>query len=231
MAALRPKQTVKLDEASLVARAVRKDQTAIRAIIKQNNRRLFRLARSVLRDDGDAEDAVQEAYLRAFPALADFRGESSLTTWLSRIVLNESLQKLRTKRRSVPSAAVPEPVANAQIIPFPLPANHPLDPERIMAQRELFKVVEYAIDQLPDDFRLVLVARAVEGLSIEETAELLGLRPETVKTRLFRARALLRSSLTEHVTTLFSEAFPFDGRRCERMAGAVIDRLAANSST
>ena len=96
MAALRPKQIDKTDEASLVARAVRKDQTAIRAIIKQNKRRLFRLARSVLRDDGDAEDAVQEAYLRAFPALADFREESSLTTWLSKIVLNELLQRLRS---------------------------------------------------------------------------------------------------------------------------------------
>ncbi len=216
-------------EADLIARAVRKDEPAIRAIVKQHNRRLFRIARSVLHDDGDAEDALQEAYVKAFLALATFRGEASLATWLSRIVLNEALQRLRGKRREVLTEVVPEPTTQAQIIPFPVSATQPLDPERTMAQRELFQMLERAVDQLPDEFRLVLVARTIEGMSIEETAELLGLKPETVKTRLFRARALLRTALAEHVDTLFTDAFPFDGRRCERMADAVVARLERES--
>ena len=117
----------------------------------------------------------------------------------------------------------------AEIIAFPNSANHPSNPERSMAQRELFQLVEREVDRLPDEFRLVLVARAIEGMSIEETAELLDLKPETVKTRLFRARRLLRTALSEHVASLFTDAFPFDGQRCEAMAEAVVRRLARNN--
>ena len=212
-------------EAELIALAVRGDKDAVRALVRQHNQRLFRIARSVLRDDGDAEDAVQDAYVRAIPALATFRGDSSLATWLSRIVLNESFQKLRRKRREPQSVAEPEAAMDAEIIPFPAAASQSADPERKVAQREVFVLVERAIDNLPDDFRLVLVARTIEGMSVEETAELLGLKPETVNTRLFRARALLRTALSAHVTSLFTDAFPFDGWRCKRMADAVIARL------
>ena len=223
---LRPEQHLRNTEMDLIARALGRDEAAIRAIIKQHNRRLFRIARSVVRDDGDAEDVLQEAYVRAFSALANFRGEASLATWLSRIVLNEALQRLRGQRNVTLMAEVPEPKMDAQVIPFPLSSNQILDPEKSMAQRELFALLEQAIDQLPDDFRLVLMARTIEGMSIEETAELLGLKPETVKTRLFRARALLRTALAEHIGPLFTDAFPFDGRRCESMAEAVVARLA-----
>lgn len=212
-------------ETGLIARAVRRDEAAIRAIIALHNRRLFRLARGILRDDGDAEDALQNAYFKAITALAGFRGESKLTTWLSRIVMNECLQRLRSARAQFPATIAYEPAIEAQIIPFPQLAMQANDPEKSMAQRELLRLVETAVDALPDDFRLVLIARTIEGMSVEETAELLGVRPETVKTRLFRARQMLRSALDEHIDPLLTGAFPFLGQRCEHMADAVVARL------
>jgi RNA polymerase sigma-70 factor (ECF subfamily) len=212
-------------EKDLVARALRNDEVAIRAIVSQNNRRLFRLARSILKDDAEAEDVVQECYFRAFSRLGDFHGEARLSTWLTRIVINEACGRLRHRRTSadLESSNVEQTLTDAQIIPFPLPSQ--LDPERSMAQREIAQILERAIDALPQPFRVVLVARLVEEMSVEQTAELLGLRPETVKTRLHRARKLLRAALDREVGSLFTDLFPFAGRRCQRMADAVIVRL------
>jgi len=221
-----PKQQVNVGpaaEADLVAGARQGEEAAVRAIIRHNNRRLFRVARAIVRDDSEAEDVVQESYVRAFTRLGDFRGESSLSTWLTRIVINEAYGRLRRRRSTVDWSTVEAtPAVEAQIIPFPSPQ---LDPERTMAQHEISRLLERAIDALPDAFRVVLVARLIEEMSVEETAKLLSLRPETVKTRLHRARALLRADLERSVGPLFTEAFPFDGRRCERMADAVVERL------
>lgn len=173
-------------EMQLVGRALAREGGAFHTIIKMHNQRLYRIARSVVRNDSEAEDIVQEAYVRAFAQLGDFRGESSLATWLSRIVINEALGRLRKRRRTV---AMPQNL-QAEIIKFPL--NPSDDPERMMAQRQILELVERATDRLPDVYRTVFVARVIEGLSIDETAELLDVRPETVKTRLHRARALVR---------------------------------------
>lgn len=209
----------------LLARARRGEETALRAIVQQNNRRLFRLARSIVRDEHEAEDVVQESYVRAFSHLSEFRGESSLATWLTRITLNEAYGRLRRRRAAVNVENIERAGVNeAQIIPFPLWSSQ-ADPERSMAQQQINKILERAIDALPEPFRLVLVARLVEDMSIEETAELLGLRPQTVKTRLHRARALLRGDLERRVGPLLTDVFPFDGVRCQRMADAVIARL------
>jgi RNA polymerase sigma-70 factor (ECF subfamily) len=209
----------------LLARARRGEEAALRAIVQQNNRRLFRLARSIVRDDHEAEDVVQESYVRAFSHLSEFRGDSSLATWLTRITLNEAYGRLRRRRAVVNVENVDAAATNeAQIIPFPLWSSQP-DPERSMAQQQINKILERAIDALPEPFRLVLVARLIEDMSIEETAELLGLRPQTVKTRLHRARAMLRGDLERRVGPLLSDLFPFDGVRCQRMADAVIVRL------
>jgi RNA polymerase sigma-70 factor (ECF subfamily) len=223
-----PSQLVKTllpTEGDLVARAKRQDEGAVRAIIRQNNRRLFRLARSIMKDDSEAEDVVQESYVRAFTRLAEFRGESSLRTWLTRIVINEAYGRLRRQRPTVEweSFEATHAVA-AQIIPFPHSFSQP-DPERTMAQHEINQILERAIDALPEPFRVVLVARLVEEMSIEETADLLGLKPETVKTRLHRARNLLRDDLERQVGPMLTDVFPFAGARCERMADAVIARL------
>jgi RNA polymerase sigma-70 factor (ECF subfamily) len=211
------------DDQDLIARARRRDEAAIRTIVRQNNRRLFRVARSILKDDWEAEDAVQEAYVRGFSRLSEFEGRSSLSTWLTRIVVNEALGRLR-KRRPTADLEDAERADNGQLVPFPLAAPQ-LDPERAMAQSQLNDVLEKAIDALPDVYRVVLVARVIEEMSVEETATLFDLEPATVKTRLHRARALLRRELEENVGPMLTETYPFDGVRCERMAGRVIARL------
>ncbi|TGT71850.1 MULTISPECIES: RNA polymerase sigma factor [unclassified Mesorhizobium] len=204
---------------ALVRRALARDPRAVRAIIKTHNQRLYRIARGVVRNDAEAEDIVQEAYMRAFANLDAFRGEASLSTWLSRIVINEALGRLRKRKRIVAMPENPE----ARIIPFPL--NPSDDPERTMAQRQILGLVERATDSLPDVYRTVFVARVIEGLSIEETADLLGIRPETVKTRLHRARSLVRKALDDEIGPVLLDAFPFAGRRCERLTRAVMGRL------
>jgi RNA polymerase sigma-70 factor, ECF subfamily len=215
-----------LEDADLAQLACQRDGGAFRTIMQRHNQRLYRVARSVMRNDSEAEDVVQEAYVRAFANLATFRGESSLATWLSRITLNEALGRLRGRR---PSADLTEiearPPVQGQIIPFPN-SSPQLDPERTMAQREIQLIVERAIDELPEAFRTVLVARVIEEMSVEETADLLGIRPETVRTRLHRARGLLKEALDKRVGSVLTDAFPFQGRRCERMTSTVLCRLA-----
>jgi RNA polymerase sigma-70 factor (ECF subfamily) len=178
----------------------------------------------VVRNDSEAEDIVQEGYVRAFSHLDSFRGDSTLATWLSRIVINEALGRLRKRRRAVEVSMSDDPVLEAKIIQFPLNANND-DPERTMAQRQILQFVERATDNLPDVYRTVFVARVIEGLSIDETAELLGIKPETVKTRLHRARNLVRKQLDEQIGPVLLDAFPFAGRRCERLTVAVLKRL------
>lgn len=211
-------------DAELVARALARDEQAVRTIIKTHNRRLYRLARGILRNDGEAEDVVQETYVRAFTHLADFRGDSSLSTWLSRIAMNEALGRLRRERPAVELSSLPQGTLEAQIIQFPLMSGAD-DPEKTMAQREIQHVVEGAIDELPEPFRIVFITRVVEGMNVEETAEILDLKPETVKTRLHRARAMLRDHVEKKIGPIVMEAFPFAGRRCDRLTEAVLKRL------
>ncbi|MGB3416207.1 MAG: RNA polymerase sigma factor [Mesorhizobium sp.] len=211
-------------DTELVRRALARDTAAFRAIMKTHNQRLYRLARGIVRNDGEAEDIVQEGYVRAFTHLESFRGESTLATWLSRIVINEALGRLRKKRRALEQSMSDDPAIEAKIIQFPL--NTPNDdPERTMAQRQILQFVERATDNIPDIYRAVFVARVIEGLSIEETADLLGIKPETVKTRLFRARNLIRRQLNEQIGPVLLDAFPFAGKRCERLTVAVLKRL------
>lgn len=210
-------------ENDLVSAARKHDEAAVRALIQAHNRMLFRLARSILPSDDEAEDAVQAAYVSAFTRLAEFRGEAGLGTWLGRIVLNEALGRARRARPTVAIEAL-ETIPAAEIIPFPLSPSPP-DPEQRMAQHQLRHIVERAIDELPEAFRTVLVARLVEELSVEQTAKLLGVRPETVKTRLFRARALLRTALEKRLGAVLQDAFPFAGERCQRVADRVVATL------
>ena len=212
------------DDLELAHRALARESGAFRAIMKAHNQRLYRLARGFVRDNGEAEDIVQESYVRAFTHLEGFRGDSSLATWLSRIVINEALGRLRKTRRTGQFVATDDPRRQAEIIAFPLNAGTE-DPERTMAQRQILQLVEKATDSLPDAYRTVFVARVIEGMSIEETASLLGLRPETVKTRLHRARSLVRKELDAQIGPVLFDAFPFAGRRCERLTTAVLKRL------
>lgn len=210
------------NEADLVRRALARDEMAFRAIMLRHNRKLYRIARGIVRNDADAEEVVQEGYVRAFMHLKEFRGDSSLATWLSRIVINEALGRLRRKR-SRPEVQADEPRLEAQIIQFPQTTND--DPEKTMAQRQILQLVEAATDKLPENFRLVFITRVIEGMSVEETAEILGIPPETVKTRLHRARRLVREQLDKQIGPVLMDAFPFAGRRCERVTQAVLQRL------
>jgi RNA polymerase sigma-70 factor, ECF subfamily len=214
---------VESGDAELVRRALARDEAAVRAIMQANNRRLYRLARGILRNDSEAEDVVQEAYVRAFTHLESFRGDSSLSTWLSRIAMNEALGRLRRQKPGVEWSELEKSTPQAQIIPFPLASSD--DPEKSMAQREIQAVVEHAIDELPEAFRLVFITRVIEGLNVEETAEILSLKPETVKSRLHRARNMLRDIVEKKIGPVVMEAFPFAGKRCERLTDAVLRRL------
>lgn len=214
----------KLQDDELVARVRRRDESAVRTITQRYNRRLFRVARSILRDDAEAEDVVQETYVRAFTGLEHFRGDAAFGTWITRIAMNESLGRLRKRRPMVDWESYGENCTQAEIIDFPNSAVSN-DPERTMAQGEIRAVLEHAIDELPDAFRAVFVARLVEGMTVEETADLFGLQTETVKTRLHRARTLLRDALDKQLGPALTSTFPFDGRRCERMTEQVVSRL------
>ena len=184
----------------------------------------MKLARHMLGTEVEAEDMVQETYVRAFTHLENFRGESSLATWLGRIAINEALGRLRRQRPNVEWTSLPPGVLEAQIIQFPHSATSD-DPEQSMAQREIQHVVEHAIDELPEAFRIVFITRVIEGMNVEETAEILGLKPETVKTRLHRARAMLRDNVEKKIGPVVMDAFPFAGKRCERLTEAVLKRL------
>jgi RNA polymerase sigma-70 factor (ECF subfamily) len=215
-----------LGDAELVVLARQPDGDAFRTIMQRHNKRLYRIARAVMHNDSEAEDVVQEAYLHAFANLPAFRGDSSLATWLSRIVLNEAFGRSRRRRQMVDLTEI-EDGQPSQGQNFTAPYCSPqLDPERALAQREIQLMLEQAIDKLPEAFRTVLVARVIEEMSVVETAMLLGLRPETVKTRLHRARGLLKEALGKTAGSDLTGAFPFGGRRCERLTQMILDRLS-----
>jgi RNA polymerase sigma-70 factor (ECF subfamily) len=214
-----------LGDAELARLACQRDSGAFRVIMRRHNRRLYRVARAITRDDGEAEDVVQETYFRAFANLGNFRGDSSLAAWLTRIALNEALGRLRRQRPTVELSALDaESQDETHVIPFPLMAAN-CDPERTVAQREIRRLMERAIDGLPEVFRIVFVMREIEDLSIEETAGFLNLPQATVKTRLYRARRLLRQALDEKIASALADAFPFDGMRCTGMVDGVLERL------
>lgn len=210
-------------EAELIRRAAAREAPAIRAIMQTYNQRLYRLVRGILRNDADAEEVLQDAWVRALTALDRFQGDAALATWLSRIAINTALMRLRAARRQKRQAP-PAEARDSGVIPFPHAAPSP-DPERMMAQHQILAFVEAAADGLPDGLRLVFMARVVEGLSQAETAELLGLPEATVKTRLHRARRQIRSHVEAQIGPVALEAFPFAGRRCARLTEAVLARL------
>jgi RNA polymerase sigma-70 factor (ECF subfamily) len=216
-----------LPEGELVALARAGHAEAVRLIVQTQNRKLYRVARAVLHDESEAEDVVQETYFRALSTLDRFRGDSSLATWLTRIAVNEALGRLRRRRPKVEVDALDtaQERDRMQVIPFPGAIGEG-DPEQAAARQEIRRLLERAIDQLSEPFRIVFVLRDIEELSVEETAAQLGLRPETVRTRLHRARTQLRKALDSQLASALADVFPFGGARCARLAEAVVRRLA-----
>jgi len=215
-------------DAGLVAAAAAGDARAFEALMRRHNRMMFRTARAILRDDAEAEDALQEAYLQAYRSLAGFRAEARFSTWLARIVVNEALMRLRkTARRAaiVPiQAAVPVEEMND------IPDDTMDKPDTSAERAQMRRLLETHIDLLPDSYRTVFMLRAVEELSVEETAAVLEMPEATVRTRFFRARSLLRESLAQRMDLACEDAFSFAGARCDRIVANVLQRIRAQDA-
>jgi RNA polymerase sigma-70 factor (ECF subfamily) len=211
-------------EGELIGLARGGSGAALREIMRRNNRRLFHAARGVIGSDWEAEEVVQDAYVRAFRSLATFREEAALGTWLTRIVINEAHARLRGRRETLPITELDENKAPAEIIQFP-GGSSSADPERQAAVGQIRVLLERAIAGLPAPFREVFILRQVDGLSTEETARTLCIAPETVKTRLHRARTRLRRALQDEVAPVLKDTFPFEGERCQQLTRIVLHRL------
>lgn len=214
-----------LSDIELARYAVSRDVTAIRLITTRNNQRLFRTAWSVLRNHMDAEDAVQETYMKAFASLEKYTGQSSLSTWLTRIVLNTAIDRQR-KRKKRRSELLENDVAMIEEYRAGLSAGQILSPESELARTEISVMLKDAVARLPDDFRPVFVLRDIEGMSVRETAETLDIKEATVKSRLYRARRLLREDLQPSLKSIFTDALVFAGADCETMTSRVLISLS-----
>ena len=217
-------------DSALVARIVAGDGAAFELLMRRHNRRLYRIARSMLRNGADAEDALQESYLRAYNSLGEFRGESSLATWLSRLVVNECMSRHRRQARRDNIVPIVSADAQGDEESYTMAAADMEGPDASFARAELRVLIERKLDELPETYRTVFVLRCVEELSVEETAECLGIPPATVRTRQFRARGMLRELLAQDMDTAERDVFSFDGARCDRIVTAVLDRLDALSN-
>jgi len=214
-----------LTDAELAQRCASRDAGAIRHVITENNQRMFRTAWSILKSKPDAEEAVQAAYLSAFANIGTFEGRSALSTWLTRIVMNEALGRRRAEERRR-NHLEQDGVALLDDYRDALMRGSETDaPDVAVAREQIRKLLEQAVAALPDPFRTVFVLREIEGLSSEETADLLDLPVATVKTRLFRSRRRLQETLEPEVGAALSGAFPFAGADCAAMAERVLAAL------
>ncbi len=215
-----------LSDADLARSIAAGDEDSLRRLMRRHNQPLFRAARSILRDDAEAEDAVQEGYLQAYRAMGSFRGDAKLSTWLMRIVVNEALGRSRRNKRGAQVIAI-DSGAQALAAEDTMSDNPDQQPDRLAASAQTRRLIEAKIDALPEQFRTVFVLRAVEEMTVEETAAALGIPEATVRTRFFRARALLRESMSREVDLAVQEAFSFAGERCDRITERVLARVAA----
>jgi RNA polymerase sigma-70 factor, ECF subfamily len=213
--ALQPAATALSDE-EVVERVLAGDISLFEILMRRYNQRLFRVSRGILGDDAEAEDVMQDAYVRAFRELRTFRGEARFATWLTRIACHEALARARKRRRLVPIGTGGEP---------PEPPSEAPGPEREMETGELRSFLHGAVESLPDPLRSVFCLREIEGLSSEETAGVLGLTVENVRVRLHRAKRSLRHTLDDRIGREVRRLYLYDGARCDRMIESVFARL------
>jgi RNA polymerase sigma-70 factor (ECF subfamily) len=226
-----PEVSVKeLTDAELAARVASGDMLALQHMMRRHNQSLYRTARSILKDDAEAEDAVQEAYVLAYRAMDRFRGDAKLSTWLIRIAVNVAIRRARKLNRS---AEVIELVADpadlrelGEASEADMDERAPEQPERAVLRAETRRLIEDKINRLPDAFRTVFVLRAIEEMSVDETAICLGIPEATVRTRYFRAKGLLREALAREIDFCLGEAFSFAGDRCDRIVAGVLRQLS-----
>jgi RNA polymerase sigma factor (sigma-70 family) len=208
------------DEQSIVQRVVARDRTAFEQPMRRHNRRLYRLARETPRCDADAEDALPEAYLSAYRSIAQFRGDAALFSWLSRLVLNECLGRLRRHARR--EHIIPMVDMNNDADVDPMAAHDPDPPYQAAARAEVRGLLEHKLDQLPIAFRTVFMLRSVEEMSVLETAQCLDIPEATVRSRHVRARSLLRESLARDIDLAERNLFEFGGDDCDRLVASVL---------
>jgi len=212
--------------ADLARRVQDGDRDAFAALMRRFNRRLFRTARAILKDDAAAEDALQDAYVAVYQHIGQFRGDADLSTWLTRVVVNQALQGLRTTRRQGVVVPLDSQYDGPHAIGPTMENAAPDAPERAAMRAEIRRLLERKIDDLPDAFRIVFVLREVEEMTIEEVARCLGVPEATVRTRLFRAKARLRESIASEIDVAAQDVFAFAGSRCDRIVHAVLARIA-----
>lgn len=218
-----------LSDLDLTGLMAARDPAAVRLVTQRNNQRLFRTAWAILKNRAEAEDAVQSAYLHAFAAIDNFEGRSSLSTWLTRIVVNEALGRARAARRRAArldaDSIVDLDLYREKFMQGSMAADRP---DGALAREQVRRLIEAAVARLPQDFRTVFVLREIEGMSVEETAEALDLEPATVKTRLLRARRRLQKDLAPEVRATLSGTFPFAGVDCEVLTRRVVETVCSD---
>lgn len=219
---------VEFSDLEIARRVAAGDLAAFELLMRRCNQMMFRAARAILGNDADAEEAVQEAYLLAFRAIGAFRGDAKLSTWLVRIVANEALARRRKDRRRAVVVPIRSGLEELDIAEVDM--RNPDGPPDRAGRAEMRRLLEAKIDALPEEFRAVFVLRALEELSVEETAAALGIPAATVRTRFFRARSRLREALSQEVDVALDDAFAFAGARCERMVANVLRRLQAGNA-
>jgi RNA polymerase sigma-70 factor (ECF subfamily) len=214
-----------MDDVSIARLVAAGDRLAFESLMRRYNRRLYRLARASLRDATEAKDALQDAYLSAYRSIGQYRGDSALSTWLSRIVLNECLGRRRraTRRQNV----IPLVSWEANMEPAADVVELPEGPDLAFARAQMRSVLERKVSELPEVFRVVFMMRSVEELSVEETAQCLGIPEETVRSRHFRAKGILRESLAKDVDVAERDIFDFQGAHCDAIVAHVLGRLDA----
>jgi len=195
-------------DGEVIDRVLAGDVPLFELLMRRHNERVYRAVRSILRDETEAEDAMQAAYLHAYAHLREFESRAAFATWLTRIAIHEALGRRRRNLKRVTDEEVDVP-------------SEDRSPEQVAVDAEHRKLLEAAIDELPEHFRTVFVLREVQQLSVEETAQVLEIVPQTVKTRLHRARKLLRANLVASLP----RALPFEATRCDRVVAAVLPKI------
>jgi RNA polymerase sigma-70 factor (ECF subfamily) len=216
----------KLSDPELAQRIASGDRDAFEPLMRRHNQILYRTARSILKDDAEAEDAAQEAWLLAYRAIGNFRGDAKLSTWLVRIVVNEAISRRRKRSRGAEVVQLNgETQEDREAVEETVNQTLPEQPEHAARRAQTRRLLEAKIDELPDAFRTVFVLRALEELSVEESAVALGIPEATVRSRFFRARALLREALSKEIDLAYGDAFAFAGARCDRIVAGVLAKL------
>jgi RNA polymerase sigma-70 factor, ECF subfamily len=213
-----------IQERSLASLIATGDVAAFERLMRQYNRRLYRLARATLRDRTEAQDALQDAYLSAYRSIGGFRGDASLGTWLSRLVLNQCFARMRRDARR--GNVLPMVSASHHVESIHMIVDQSDSPDNALGRAQIRDLLERKVDELPESYRVVFVLRSVEELSVEETAEALGIPEETVRSRHFRAKNLLRESLARELDLAEPDLFEFGGDHCDQVVATMVARIS-----